>query len=166
MSNARWMQRAIDAFKAYLFREKLDLNEDEELIRQLERFCTFVAVIYVKYWNRCTNAIDAGYNDFSLLKDLEVYMEYDTEIAQTAKERFHPHLYYFGEELIPLSLFSAKVSNEEKKQMRDKLLSYANSIMRGRTIDSCKYNIPQFGSFNTLNMQLHDFIILNRSYIY
>lgn len=67
-SNARWMAKAIYALKTYLFRSQLELTQDS--IDALERFCLFVVLIYVKFWNQCPNVFDAPINDLTLLKKL------------------------------------------------------------------------------------------------
>lgn len=106
-SNARWMSRAIYALKTYLFRRHLFL--DSNFLHSLHRFCLFVALIYTKHWNHCPNAADAPFNDLQLLKELDIYRQIDADVAESALESFKRHLWYLGDELVVLSLFSEKV---------------------------------------------------------
>lgn len=76
------MARIIYAIKTYLFRQHLE--EDTDFFDSLERFCMFAALIYTKHWNRCSNAVDAPYNDLQLMKELDSYGEIDIEIANAA----------------------------------------------------------------------------------
>lgn len=132
-NNARWMARAIYALKYYMFREHLNLHED--FANSLERFCTFVALIYTKYWNQCSNAADAPFNDLQLLKELKRYHQVDTKIADTAMQAFQRHLWYLSDELITLALFSDKVSNDEKSAIAI-ILTEGEST---RTTNSIRY---------------------------
>lgn len=133
-NNARWMSRAIYALKTYMFREHLNL--DQCFINALERFCNFVALIYTKYWNQSPNAADAPFNDLKLLKDLDTYRQIDPEVADSALKAYQRHLWYLGDELVALSLFSEKVSNDEKDAMS--LLLTQTGL--DRTVNSLKYS--------------------------
>lgn len=148
-NNARWMCRILYAFKTYLFRDHLQL--DEKFLDSLERFCIFIALIYAKHWNVCSITVDAPYNDLQLMKELYDYIAIDEEIADVAMGAHERHLWYLSDELIVLSLFSNKVSTQEKIRMVQQLTRQAsarteNSIKRTTDID----NIP--------DMQLHQFI--------
>lgn len=148
-NNARWMARIIYALKTYLFREHLDLDADFE--NSLERFCIFVALIYTKHWNRCSIAVDAPYNDLLLLKELNDYMAIDEEIATVALAAHNRHLWYLGDELVVLGLFSNKVSNDVKLNMVNKMTQQSGN----RTENSLKYT----AEINDIrNIQLDHFI--------
>lgn len=129
-SNARWMQRAIYALKCYMFREYLELETD--FVEYLERFCLFVALTYTKYWNQCSNAADAPINDLQFLKELDLYRQFDAEIADAATVAFKRHLTYLSEELITLALFSDKVSNDHKSTMALHLALLTTTSHRAR----------------------------------
>lgn len=137
-NNARWMARIIYAIKTYLFRNHLGLRSN--FLDSLERFCLFVALVYTKHWNRCTSAIDAPHNDLQLLKEIDEYEEIDFEIANAALRAHKRHLWYLSDELIILSLFSDKVSNEDKANMIAQMTPNVgerteNSIKHSREID-------------------------------
>lgn len=119
MSKSRWMAKAIYAIKTYLFRAELGL--DAEFESNLLELSLFVALIYCKYWNRCVNAINAPVNDLALIAELERYSDYNAMIADAVWTSFQNHLWYLGEELVILALFSENVSNDDKNRMRQKL---------------------------------------------
>lgn len=115
-SKARWMSKAIYGMKMYLFREEMEFS-DEFRVKLLE-FALFVAVIYCKFWNRCTNAPDAPVNDLELIKELRQYSTHNPNMANAVLTAFEKHLWYLGDELVPISLFSDKVSIDDKNKMR------------------------------------------------
>lgn len=121
ISRARWMAKAIYGIKMYLFRHELDLEPSFEA--DLLQFSLFISLVYCKYWNRCTNAFDAPVNDVSLIADLQRYSTYNEAVANAVLNTLFNHLWYLGEELAVLSLFSEKVSIEAKNWMRVKLTS-------------------------------------------
>lgn len=148
-NNARWMARIIYAIKTYLFRYLLDLDSD--FVNSLERFCIFVALIYTKHWNRCSNSVDAPFNDLQLMKELDEYIEIDEEIANVALAAHKRHLWYLSDELVVLALFSNKVTIEEKANMVAQMTRHVgqrteNSIKHTTEIDDIQ------------NIQLHHFI--------
>lgn len=111
-NNARWMFRAIYSLKSFLFRDQLELDDD--FVHLLQRFCMFVALIYVKFWNRCSHSIDAAFNDIQLLNEIDAYKQVDPQISDVASTAMKRHLWYLSDELIVLSLFSSKVSAAAK----------------------------------------------------
>lgn len=111
ISRARWMAKAIYGMKMYLFRRELDLEPSFEM--NLLQFSLFVALVYCKYWNRCTKAFDAPINDLMLIADLQKYSIENEIIANSVLTTLFNHLWYLGEELIVLSVFSEKVSIED-----------------------------------------------------
>lgn len=155
-SNARWMGRGIYALKTYLFRHELDL--DVNIIRDLERFCLFVVLVYIKRWNECSNAADAPINDLKFLKELNLYSEFDNEIATTAGLAFENHLWYLSDELIILSLFSDKVSTEEKFNMVQML----TPDHEDRTNNSLRHTTP---INNIQNKQLYHFVSTRSTFL-
>lgn len=133
-NNARWMHRAIYALKMYLFQDQIEISRDFAL--SLHRFCLFVSLIYVKYWSWAPIAVDAPSNDIQFLKELDRYRKIDNDIAEVALNAIKRHLWYLGDELIVLSLFSNKVSAEEKFYMA--LLM--TDCQANRTDNSIKYS--------------------------
>lgn len=125
-SNARFMASSIQGLNCFLFRHHLDWNSPgrEHILEQLPRFCLFLSLVYVRYWNRSNVLFDAGINDLNFLKELEEYGTIDRAVSDVAIETFSRHLYYLGEELIVLSLFSNRTSENEKHEMAERLLQF------------------------------------------
>lgn len=125
-SNARFMGISINALKCYLFREQLDWNteEREKIKENLPWFAAFIALIYNRYWNRTSILFDAPVNDLNLLNDLESYAFFDQATATIAINALCRHLNYLGQELVVLSLFSKKLTIDEKKQIASKLKEF------------------------------------------
>lgn len=166
-SHARFMSSAIQGIKCFLFRDQLDWesNERVEIIQILPNFCQFLSLIYVRYWNRSNILFDAGINDLTLLKDLETYVALDASVSNTAIDALSRHLYYLGEELIVLSLFSEKLSAEEKNEMARKLTRMDFNNIPERNYES---NHIKFNDFveNWHMKQIADFIGDRSLYIF
>lgn len=158
-NNARWMFKIIYAFKTYLFRRFLDLEQD--FVEKLERFCSFMSIVFIKFWNRCTIAVDAAYNDLEFLKEMDQYMDIDNSVASAGLNAFKRHLSYLSDELILLSLFSDKVSDDEKDMMS--LLIIRTTEIPERTDNSIQYK----DEMNEIqNLQIHNFISLRSNFLF
>lgn len=106
--HARWMCSILYTSKMFAF---ADLAEYEEsYIEKLSRFCKFALLFYVKIWITCPNTINAPFNDLEFYKEMLIYKKIDNDVAVAALEAFNRHLWYLTEEMVPLSLFSDKVS--------------------------------------------------------
>lgn len=143
VSKSRWMAKAIYAIKMYLFRDLLNLEEG--YVEMLLEFVLFIALVYCKHWNRCTNAFNAPVNDLILISELKQFSKHNEEIANSVLRAFQNHLWYLGEELSVLAIFSDLVSIEDKNIMRLKIASIAeyparsnNSIRLQKYIDGMK----------------------------
>lgn len=155
-SKARWMAKALLVAKVYLFREQLNL---EAHIRDaLKRVCVFISIIYAKFWNDATSAVDAPVNDLIFMQQLDVYKIYDNEVAQTAINSFAEHLWYLGGELITLSLFSNQVSSAIKNKMRRRI----QSDLSNRDEQSLRFIMDDNILFEDLSLE--DFIQPSRSF--
>lgn len=137
------MASAIQGLNCFLFRNEIDWEspERERIKDKLPRFCLFLTLLYVRYWNRSSILFDAGINDLSFLKDLEEYAVLDEEVSRIAIEAFSRHLYYISEELIVLCLFSEKISPNEKNEVTAKLLKMPRQLPeRNLRSDHIKFN--------------------------
>lgn len=135
-SNARFMGTAIQALKAYLFRDSLDWNSPaREKIRQdLEVFVIFIVLIYIPLWNGSNILFDAAVNTIECLKKLEKLSHLYLQIASVAKVALCRHLSYLSEELSPLAIFSNKISCEEKNEITAKLMQFDSVNLPPRKI--------------------------------
>lgn len=137
-SNARFMATCIQGLECYLFRERLNWDKlgRQQIKKNLERFCVFVSLIYIRYWNRASILFESPSNDLKLLQDIQKYRVIDKSVADIASTALNRHLYYMGEELAPLSLFSEKLETAEKKEIRQKLINMENQVIPPRLINS------------------------------
>lgn len=150
LSKARWMAKAILIGKMYLLRDQLEL--DDEILISLRRLSIFICHVFVKFWNRAPNAINAPVNDLLLMQQLHLYREHDFEISQAAINSFKDHLWYLGAELITLSLFSSNVTVETKNKMRHKF----QEEMGIREEDSLRFKVNESVEFDRISLE--DFV--------
>lgn len=159
-SNARFMASAIQGLNCFLFRNQLDWDsqERERIKENLSRFCLFLTLIYVRYWNRSSILFDAGINDLNFLKDLEQYAILDGSVSQVAIDGLSRHLYYLSEELIVLCLFSDKISSSEKNHIAARLLQIPHQLPNR----NLRLNHVKFNEYDDIDdwgiMQLVDFV--------
>lgn len=110
--HARWMAKIIYSFKMYLFRDQFNLTPEEK--SNFREMCLFAGLLYVKAWIKSPLTADAPINDLDFFKALEQYKVVSKVVSETAIEKFEKHLWYIGPELVVLSLFSDKVTPNEK----------------------------------------------------
>jgi len=110
---ARWMAKVIYCMKIYLFRNEFNLTASEK--KNLSEFCIFAAHVYVPAWIACPMASDAPVNDLILFRKIKQYADINKVVSQAAIKKLQNHTWYLGSEMVPLALFSNKVSDEEKK---------------------------------------------------
>lgn len=156
-SNSRWMQRAIYALKLYLFRNHVELHSED--LECLRRFCLFVSLIYIKFWIWSPLAVDAPSNDIQFLKELDQYHQIDQDIAEEALVAFKRHLTYLSDELILLSLFSNKVTADEKLDLSIFMIQHVSN----RTPNSIKHTTA---IEDIQNLRLVDFISPRSWYLF
>ena len=147
---ARWMAKVIYCFKIYAFRKQFKLTVKEE--RSLEEFCLFAALVYVESWISCPIACDAPRNDLNLLRKFKMYENVNKEVSQAATRKLQNHLWYLGPEMVPLSLFSTKVSDEEKRLIVSKL------IQSGDDWSTRGIKYPSKNCDELLNKRLHELV--------
>lgn len=129
-SNARFMASIIQGIEVYLFRRSRDWETPElrQMKRNIMRFAFFASLIYIRYWNRSTILFDAPINDLRMLQELQKYKLIDAPVADAAISALSRHLNYMSQELAPLSVFSTKLSVQEKNEIAEKLCSTAERI--------------------------------------
>lgn len=116
----RWMAKVNYCMKIYLFRNEFKLSASEK--KNLFEFCVFAAHVYVPAWIACPVASDAPVNDLMLFRRIKQYAEINKVVSQAALNKLLNHTWYLGSEMVPLSLFSSKVSDEEKKLIVDSMI--------------------------------------------
>lgn len=162
-SNARFMATCIQGLECYLFRESLDWERPElqRIKENLEKFSMFVSMLYIRFWNRSSILFDAAVNDFNFIKEIESYKLIDPAVANVAMLAMKRHLYYMSEELIPLALFSEKIPNVEKNEMRQKMYELIGQEIPPRNHSSQSNHIAYNGDINTANRNESAFNLKN-----
>lgn len=121
ISHARWMAKAIYCLKMFLFRGQFNLSDEEH--SALEAVCIFLVRVYCKAWFNAHKSHLAPKQDFDLLRCLLNYQEIDKDISERAMEKFSNHLWYFNAELIALVFFDTSISDQEKSEMANRVLT-------------------------------------------
>ncbi|KAG0711464.1 hypothetical protein GWK47_002288 [Chionoecetes opilio] len=78
-------------------------------------------------------ATEAAYNDLNLVQDLHHFQEINGAIGKTTLTTFSRHLWYLGADLVGLSLFSERISMEEKKKI-------AEETRKEKDLDRIRFN--------------------------
>jgi len=156
--HARWMSKLIYVLKIYLFKNQFKITK-KELNCCLE-FALFVALIYVRFWITSPDACDSAINDLKLIQSIVHYKPINATIYKSAISAIGRHLWYLSQELVPMSLFSDKVSSNEKETLVTKLKLFlteddGNST---RSIRSRKGELPSKDVLNSCSFDLDSFL--------
>ena len=135
---ARFMAFALCSFKILAFSHLQEVRDkcfskkvkgqeglifDEKTLENLWRWGQYAVQCYVPQFLLASLGRDAPINDLNLFKATLQYREVDQEVADSALETLGRHKWYLTEHVVPFALFSDNVSEEEKAQMSEKLLS-------------------------------------------
>jgi hypothetical protein len=77
----------------------------------------FASLVYIKVWIQCPILADASLNDLDFIKLIIRYKDVSPSISQVALRTIGRHLWYLSTEIIPLVLFSHRMSTEREKQL-------------------------------------------------
>lgn len=117
LHRARWMAKAIYAMKIELLfdgnESVLQLTTRE--FRGIQRFNRFVVTVYIQSWFSCRMVADAPINDIMLIQRLDAYD--DAALSTTGLKMMERHSWYVSQELATLSLFSRRLSSNEKAHL-------------------------------------------------
>ena len=127
--HARWMAAILYTIKISLFADQLTDVFEKWFLDMSHTLATFLVLFYVIYWLCCTSASDAAILDFNLLKLFEkglvcVKDYHMLKFIQASLEKLKHHLWYLSERLIPLSLFSSRVEDQQKSELAKEILDY------------------------------------------
>ncbi|KAG0722906.1 hypothetical protein GWK47_043627 [Chionoecetes opilio] len=130
--HARWMAKAIYVLKIRMFRSHVQMTTREG--KGLEEIALFVVLLYSRAWMEAGLATEAAYNDLNLVKDLHHFQEINGAIGKTTLTTFSRHLWYLGADLVGLSLFSERISMEEKKKIAEE------TTRKEKDLDRIRFN--------------------------
>ena len=119
---ARFMANSLYSNVMYAFQDVLGYDADD--IAALRRFVVFNVLLYVPHFLSAGVGSDAPFNDLKLFKLISKFRIIDGELADTALNVLRRHLWYLTEEVVVFSLFSNKLSSDEKSRIAAKLLTF------------------------------------------
>ena len=114
---ARWMAKAIYSMKIQLLFEGneavMELTARE--LNSIQRFNRFVVFVYLQSWFTSRVVVDAPFNDIQLINRLDAYD--DVALKTIGLKMMLRHSWYLSKELATVSLFSQRLSCQEKKHL-------------------------------------------------
>ena len=119
---ARFFSFGIYSLKALAFSQQLELYG--ESIVALTRFCRFTTIIYILHFLASSVGCDSTVNDLTLYKKLFAYRSIDQQLADEVLVVLRRHGWYLTPDVAVFSLFSSKVSLEEKSRIASRLLTF------------------------------------------
>ena len=128
LHKARWMSKLIYTLKIILLEPHImDLPKGTIItgnqVVKLQELAKFTCLVYCKWWFECTEAVDSTYNLLKLYHNILDYSLVNSAVSQSAEKALKRHLWFLTPDMIPLSLFSSKVSDSEKEDIASKLLA-------------------------------------------
>ena len=111
LHKARWMAKLLYSIKIVLLQHTISSLPPgtvtaKQQSEKLGDFVTFVCLIYSSWWNTCTIAVDAPWNDLSLYKKSLQYKAINPTVSKSATTALSRHLWYLTTEMVPLALFT------------------------------------------------------------
>ena len=133
------MAFGIYSLKAFAFSRQLKLDHDTE--KALKQFCSFIAVIYIPHFLASSIGSDASVNDLELFKKLFEYRKFDPQLSDEALVVLRRHCWYLVPEVAIFSLFSKKVSMDEKSRLSCKLLTMQTEAPKTYKLEKPKFPV-------------------------
>ena len=134
---ARFMAFGIYSLKALAFSKQLNLEDDT--VEGLQQFCSFITIIYIPHFLSSSVGRDSAVNDLNMYKTLFAYRSKDPQLAEEALVVMRRHGWYTTTEVVMFSLFSSKLSSDEKAEITCKLLRQSHP-------ESYKLQKPKFSN--------------------
>ena len=108
------------------FSDQLELDEDT--VEGFKQFCSFTVLIHIPHFLSSSIGCDSSVNDLLLFKKLFAYKSVDSQLADEALVVLRRHLWYLVPEVVPFSLFSDKLTSDDKARLASRLLTHKSSI--------------------------------------
>ena len=123
----------------------------------------------INNWLSVSSASDGPKMDLTLLQDMVKYQKQDPEVANAVLEKLSRHTWYLNQEYAPLSLFSSKVDDKEKKAIAKKL----HGVAPTKTYGMGKPNavpLPDYtckkGRDEISKLKLHNYVMSGSHYLF
>ena len=153
LHHARWMSKAIYGLKIYMFRDEIDLTDDE--LYGILMLSQYLILVYIKAWFTCQSTCQAPANELELLVQYQEYEKVNPGISAAVLDKQLNHLWYLGQKMVCLSLFDRNLSNAVKRDIADAVLhsekpeSKDNRGIVTLVDGSLPTTLPQLSSFVT-----------------
>ena len=109
--------------KCFSRKVRKELIFEEQTLQNLWRWGHYAIQFYVPSFLLATLGRDAPSNDLNLFKSTIQYRNIDPEVADSALDTLARHKWYLVGQVIPFSLFSDNVTEDEKSRIAAKLLA-------------------------------------------
>ena len=106
----------------YDFQDVLDYDADT--IASLRRFVVFNVLIYIPHFLSAGVGSDAPFNDLKLFKLISRFRIIDGELSDTVLNVLRRNLWFLNQEVVVFSLFSNKLSIDEKSRIAAKPITF------------------------------------------
>ena len=136
---ARFCAFGIYSLKAFAFSRQLQLDADT--VKSLKKLCTFISLIYVPYFLNSSIGSDSSANDLLLYKKLFEYRRFDPQLADEALVVLRRHGWYLVPEVVVFSLFSKKLSVDDKSRLSGKLLTLQSEAPKEYKLEKPKFPV-------------------------
>ena len=134
---ARFCAFGIYSLKALAFASQLDL--DSETMQALRQFCRFTTTIYIPHFLASSIGCDSTVNDLQLYQKLFAYKKIDIQLAEAALVVLRRHGWYLTPEVAVFSMFSNKLSMDEKSRVASRLLTHQANIPEDYKLEKPKF---------------------------
>ena len=94
----------------------------------MTQFMNFCVLVYVPWWITSSVASQAPINDLHFMQQLFACADVDKLCTSTALNAFSHHLWYLTGELIPLCLFSNKITTKQKKNIATNIVNLQRDV--------------------------------------
>lgn len=172
---ARWMAKLLYSTKIVLLQQEISALPPGTITTKQQSlkfhdFVTFVCLIYSSWWNTCTKAVDAPWNDLCLFKKCLQYKAVNPTVAKSAVVALSRHLWYLTAEMVPLALFSEATPSVERHNLAERLLAVRSEAEDIQNIPRDRFGTgfgkPHFPSDITESTSLADFVSCDSWFIF
>lgn len=94
MSRARWMSKIIYGAKLFLFHDQFSLTSDE--VDDLEMFCVYTSLVYIKPWLSTCFPCEAAITDLTFIQNTKIFNEIAPKITSEVEKKFSRHSWYLA----------------------------------------------------------------------
>ena len=141
--HARWMSKAIYFMKLAIIEKQFEMSDSEK--NQVQKMAEFIGLFYGEAFIKAPLSSSAAANDVRFMTFMQMYSQYQPDIAKAAMDSAKRHLWYLTPQLLPMCL----VDNEMEVQIREQIARKLSEVDRPHTFVPKKTTtFPQFPKEN------------------